>query len=67
MMLSKHDPFLYRTYGTPVKVTFSPKMLGINDEGVKNYQVTDVFDGTDLGIIGTKESIEIFVNPTGIL
>ena len=56
---------LYRTYGTPVKVTFSPKMLGISGKGVKNYQVIDVFDGTDLGIISIKESIKILVNPTG--
>jgi len=65
--LSEAVAIMYRgTYGTPVKVSFSPKMIGINDKGVKNYQVTDVFDGTDLGIIGTKESIDIFVNPTGV-
>ena len=41
-------------------------MLGISGKGVKNYQVIDVFDGTDLGIISIKESIKILVNPTGI-
>ena len=40
-------------------------MLGISGKGVKNYQVIDVFDGTDLGIISIKESIKILVNPTG--
>ena len=41
-------------------------MLGISDKGVKNYQIIDVYDGTDLGTISVKESIEIYVNPTGI-
>jgi len=65
--LSEAIAIMYRgTYGTPVKVTFSPKMLGISGKKVKNYQVIDVFDGTDLGIIGVNESMKILVNPTGV-
>ena len=40
-------------------------MLGISGKKVKNYQVIDVFDGTNLGVIGVNESMKILVNPTG--
>ena len=38
--LSQALAIVYRgTFGTPVKVTFSAKSLGISDVGVINYQV----------------------------
>lgn len=64
--LSQALAIMYRgTYGTPVKVTFSLKSLGINDPKAKNYQVMDVFEGKSLGLITASDSISVMVNPTG--
>ena len=59
---------VYRgTYGTPTKVSFSAKSLGIENNGVTNYEVVDVFDNVHLGIFNPDQTITVKVNPTGIV
>merc|ERR1712137_1478071 len=58
---------VYRgTYGTPVKVSFSPEQLGMNDQGAFNFEVIDVFAKKKLGIIQPSETFTVLVNPTGV-
>lgn len=56
---------MYRgTFGTPVKVTFTPHSLGlIHPQG---YIVTEVFDKVPMGTVGTNDNFTVFVNPTGV-
>ena len=67
--LSEAVAIMYRgTYGTPVRVTFSPRLLGINVKGVSGFEVLDVFDGgRPLGTLGPDQTMEVLVNPTGLL
>ena len=58
---------MYRgTFGTPVKVTFTPKNLGLDFDGDSyEYQVVEVFDNKILGTFKPDEPISVMVNPTG--
>lgn len=65
--LSSAIAIVYRgTYGTPVKVSFTPEQLGMNDQGAFNFEVIDVFANKKLGIIGPSETFTVLVNPTGV-
>ena len=58
---------VYRgTYGTPVKVTFTPEQLGISEVGAQDFEVIDIFSKEKLGIIQPTEPFSLMVNPTGV-
>ena len=64
--LSQALAIMYRgTYGTPVKVSFSLKMLGITNAMAQSYHAYDVFSGEDMGIISPSQTVTVKVNPTG--
>ncbi len=66
-MTSEAVAIVYRgTFGTPVKVTFTPKNLGLDFDGDSyEYQVVEVFDNKILGTFKPDEPISVMVNPTG--
>ena len=50
-------------YGTPTKVSFSPKSIGLTHPA--GYSVTEVFSNTFEGAVLPDTAIQIMVNPTG--
>ena len=54
-----HEP-----YGTPSRITFTPKQLGLNNTG--GYAVKEIFDDVDLGHLSMDAPISVDVNPTGV-
>ena len=51
--------------GTPTKVTFTPRSLGLTyPEG---YDVKEAFTNTVLASVLPDTEVEIMVNPTGIM
>jgi len=58
---------VYRgTYGTPTKVSFSAKSLGIENNGATNYEVVDVLANVRIGIFNPDQTVTVKVNPTGV-
>ena len=55
---------VYRgTAGTPAKVTFTVKSLGLDHE--YGYFMSEVFTGEKRGIVQLKDKITVRVNPSG--
>ena len=50
-------------YGTPTKVTFTPRSIGLTYDG--GYLVKEVFESTNMGSKLPDDEIEVMVNPSG--
>ena len=49
--------------GTPTKVTFTPRSIGLTYDG--GYLVKEVFESTNMGSKLPDDEIEVMVNPSG--
>jgi len=54
-----------RVDGMPFRVLFNLPSVGLNYEG--GYKVTDLFDGTDYGVVKGDDVIPVNVAPTGVV
>ena len=51
--------------GTPIKVTFTPRSIGLIHSG--GYIVKEVFESSNMGSVLPDTEIEVKVNPSGII
>ena len=51
--------------GTPIKVTFTPRSIGLIHSG--GYIVKEVFESSNMGSFLPDTEIEVKVNPSGII
>lgn len=56
--------YIYTGDGNPVKISTSLKSLGLTS--AQGYNVTEVFDGKQLGKFKPDDSVSAVVNPSGI-
>ena len=57
--------FLYvMQSGGPIKVTFNLNQLNLTSPS--GYQITEVFEGKDLGNFHSSQNFSCYVNPTGV-
>ena len=49
---------------TPTKISVILSDFGL--PGISGYNVTEVFDGTYLGLFKLSSKLEVYVNPTGV-
>ena len=55
---------MYRgSYGTPVKVTFTPEEIGLSSDN--GYIVSEVFDNVVQGEVAKDTELKVNVNPNG--
>ncbi|XP_013416361.1 alpha-N-acetylgalactosaminidase-like isoform X1 [Lingula anatina] len=54
----------YGVYGTPAKLNYKLSDMGIS--GSKSYLITEVFDGSKIGVHTTSDVVTYSVNPTGV-
>ena len=51
--------------GTPIKVTFTPRSIGLIHSG--GYIVKEVFESSNMGSVLPDTEIEVKVNPSGMI